>query len=228
MKDGSGREALQTKHGQRQVDACRTLPFSPVIGQRAWHCRQNRTPTAAPPASPQRKMAPVSTITRPHERLPGQRPVRRKRAARWLAGSLVALATAGAPPLSAEPAAPPDFAQQVLEAVNQHRAQHQLPPWETDATLIEIAAEHSSAMAQRGALSHDGFRSRFERARRGVCVENLAARYRQADRLVAGWQASPGHGENLLDARVQQVGVASVGGYVTLLACSAARVPAAR
>ncbi|OGA97853.1 MAG: hypothetical protein A3E25_06005 [Burkholderiales bacterium RIFCSPHIGHO2_12_FULL_69_20] len=133
---------------------------------------------------------------------------------------------ANAQPLPADAPTDRDFAQQVLEAVNHHRLQQRLAPWQADPTLSEIAAGHSQAMARLGALSHAGFQTRFERAQRRVCVENLAARYRQADRLVAGWQASPGHGENLLDARVQQVGVASVGGYVTLLACSAARVPA--
>lgn len=162
-----------------------------------------------------------------HLPLPFQRPSgRRRRAARWLACALAWAVNAGAQPLPVDTAADRDFAQQVLAAVNHHRQQQQLAPWQADATLGEIAAGHSHAMAREGALSHAGFQTRFARAQRRVCVENLAARYRQADRLVAGWQASPGHGENLLDARVQQVGVASVGGYVTLLACSAARVPA--
>ena len=155
----------------------------------------------------------------------GPRPRRRQRSAPWLACGLVWAVSASAQPLLTDPPADSDFAQQVLEAVNHHRLQQQLAPWQADATLSEIAAGHSQSMARLGALSHAGFQARFERAQRRVCVENLAARYRQADRLVAGWQASPGHGENLLDARVQQVGVASVGGYVTLLACSAARVP---
>lgn len=163
---------------------------------------------------------------------PGHRSGRSGLPARWLACGLVCglawAAGAGAQPLPGDPSTQVDFAQQVLEAVNRHRVAHHLAPWQGDDTLAAIATEHSRTMARQGALSHEGFQARFERAQRRVCVENLAARYRQADGVVAGWQASPAHGENLLDTRVQQVGVASVGGYVTLLACSAARAPAAR
>ena len=39
--------------------------------------------------------------------------------------------------------------------------------------------------------------------------------------MLAGWRRSADHHRNLLDARVQEVGVASVAGHVTWLACSA-------
>lgn len=161
-------------------------------------------------------------------RQPGRRPGRRQRPALWLACGLAWAASAGAQSLQAGALADRDFAQQVLDAVNHHRVGQQLAPWQSDPMLSEIAAGHSQAMARLGALSHEGFPARFERARRQVCVENLAARYRRADHLVAGWRVSPGHAESLLDPRVQQVGVASVDGYVTLLACSAAPAAAAR
>lgn len=177
-------------------------------------------------------MAAVLPLACRHPQLPRHRSGRSGLPARWLARGLMCglvwATGAGAQPLPGEPPAPADFAQQVLEAVNRHRVLQHLAPWQRDDALAAIAAEHSRAMARLGALSHQGFQARFERAQRRVCVENLAARYRQADRVVAGWVASPGHGENLLDTRVQQVGVAHVDGYVTLLACAAAREPAAR
>ena len=125
----------------------------------------------------------------------------------------------------AQPATPSPtddrFATAVLNAVNLHRQRHRLPPLQPAPWLAMLAAEHSARMAQLGGLSHAGFQTRFLRARRQACVENLAAGFRQAGQLVQGWQASPDHHQNLLDPRVQEAGVASVNGHVTWLACSA-------
>lgn len=148
--------------------------------------------------------------------LPPPLPTRRQRLvslglACWL-GSLA--------PAWSQPVAPADFARQLLAQINRYRAQQQLAPLQLEASLAAIAADHSQAMARSGTLSHAGFGSRFDRTQRTACVENLAAGYRDADRLVEGWQASPKHHENLLDAQVQQVGIARVGDYVTWLACT--------
>lgn len=122
----------------------------------------------------------------------------------------------------AQPApASDDLAAQVLAEVNRYRQAQRLPPLQAAPWLATLAAEHSADMARLGGLSHAGFQDRFQRARRQTCVENLAAGYSQASRLLAGWRGSPGHHQNLLDARVQEVGVASVNGHVTWLACSA-------
>lgn len=124
---------------------------------------------------------------------------------------------------AAEPAGQADtaLAAQVLDAANHYRSSHQLPVLQPSAALAALAAEHSQAMAQQRRLSHAGFHARFERARRQTCVENLAAGFSRAEPMIAGWQQSPDHHRNLLDARVQEVGVASVAGHVTWLACSA-------
>ncbi len=112
-----------------------------------------------------------------------------------------------------------DFAELVLDRVNQYRARHALDPLRRDAALDWIASDHSRRMAQRGRVGHDGFAGRFEQARRASCVENLAADFDHADALVAGWRASPAHHANLLAPQVRWAGIASVAGYVTLLAC---------
>ncbi|MES2715861.1 MAG: CAP domain-containing protein [Pseudomonadota bacterium] len=137
--------------------------------------------------------------------------------------SLAALLCLGAGTLPAQPAAPDgdDFAEQVLHEVNHYRQARQLPALRQAPWLATLAGEHSAHMARLGQLSHAGFQDRFLRARRQTCVENLAAGYSQARRLVAGWRASDSHHQNLLDARLQEVGVASVNGHVTWLACSA-------
>lgn len=168
-----------------------------------------RTLAAAPPtASPARRPA---------------GPCRSQAAAALLAGGLATAALAGTGDLPASEAV---FADQVLAEANAQRQRMQLPALRTAQDLAALAADHSALMARRSQLGHDGFEARFARARRLTCVENLAAGYRSAAQLVAGWQASPSHHQNLLDARVQEVGVASVAGHVTWLACSAGTLPA--
>ncbi len=85
--------------------------------------------------------------------------------------------------------------------------------------MTAIAQVQSQAMAGRQRLSHDGFELRFRQAGGQVCVENLASGYRRAETLLAGWQASPGHDRNLLDARVSHAGIGRTNGFVALLAC---------
>lgn len=128
---------------------------------------------------------------------------------------------------AAAPAQPvgDDFATRVLAEANRYRQGHNLSVLQPAPALAALAAEHSAHMAQLGRLSHAGFQERFRRARRTTCVENLAAGFVDARPLVAAWRVSPSHHENLLDERVQDVGVASVAGHVTWLACSAEAAP---
>lgn len=115
------------------------------------------------------------------------------------------------------------FAGQVLAAVNRYRAQHALAAWPRDEALAAITQDHSRLMARRQQLGHDGFEGRFEQARRqGLgrrCVETLAAGFSDAPALVMAWRQSPSHHDKLLEPGVHRAGVASVDGYVTLLAC---------
>ena len=111
------------------------------------------------------------------------------------------------------------FVQQVLVRVNGYRASLGLGLLQPDAGLTVIATEHSQRMARRQHIGHDGFDQRFERSRRHRCVETLAADFTRADDLLAAWLASPAHQAQLRVPQVRDVGVASVQGYVTLLAC---------
>ena len=116
------------------------------------------------------------------------------------------------------------LAELVIDVVNRYRAAQQLPALQPSAALTALAAEHSDNLARQHRLTHAGFHDRFERARRMTCVENLAAGFNRAESMLTGWRQSPDHHRNLLDARVQEVGVASVAGHVTWLACSAGSV----
>jgi uncharacterized protein YkwD len=149
------------------------------------------------------------------------RPVRRRPTRLRLRLWLSRLAWALTVPCGAALASPaPELPAQLLQAVNGYRQQQGLSGLQHDAALTALASEHSAAMAAQHQLSHDGFNRRFERSGRRLCVENLAFNHHRADALLAAWQRSPDHHANLLEARVQQVGIAVVDGYLTLLACT--------
>ena len=155
----------------------------------------------------------VPTPPRSHSRSAG-------RTVRLLAAlcalSLTTTAQAGNA-LWAEPG--PDFAQQVLALINAQRTPLGLPAWQLDPALSAIASEHSRVLAAQGRLSHDGFNERFARANRDRCVENLAAGLLRPAALVAAWQVSPAHRQNLFAPAPRYAGVGQFNGYVALMAC---------
>lgn len=112
------------------------------------------------------------------------------------------------------------FAEQVMRVVNARRAAMGLRALEPDAELFLIAHAHSQDMAQARRMSHDGFAQRFGRTTSTLCVENLATGFSHPEALVRAWEASPTHHRNLAEPRVWRAGVAQVGRYVTLFACS--------
>ena len=132
----------------------------------------------------------------------------------WLA---VALALSPAVASAAEPA----YAGRLGELVNAYRTEQGLPPLRVDTTLNALAQEHSAAMAKAGKMSHDEFPSRVRRSGRAMCVENVGWNYPTAQRQFEAWRKSSGHNRNMLDRRVDRMGVGVAGDYVTLIACGA-------
>ena len=112
-----------------------------------------------------------------------------------------------------------DYAQGLVDLVNEYRASHGRSPLASDATLAALAGEHSTAMANVGALSHDDFPSRARRSRGNLCVENVGWNYRTPQAQFDAWRASPAHDRNMLDGRVDRIGIAHAGAYVTMIAC---------
>lgn len=112
-----------------------------------------------------------------------------------------------------------DWAARALQAVNQARQAQGLSELEASPELQAIALDHSRSMAAAGRLTHDGFQSRFDRTRRDLCVENVAAGTTRPATLVAAWNRAPQHRRNLYEPRLRRAGLAGVGAYVTLFAC---------
>ena len=129
-----------------------------------------------------------------------------------------AFAAASGPAISAT--APDDrYAERLAELVNRYREQQGKPPLVVDRKLAVLAREHSAAMAQAGRLTHDDFQSRFRRSGYAMCVENVGWNYPTPQAELVAWQRSPGHDRNLLDTRVQHMGIGAASGYVTFIGC---------
>jgi uncharacterized protein YkwD len=111
------------------------------------------------------------------------------------------------------------FVHRLIELVNDYRLEQGLPPLRPADELVALAEEHSEAMAAQRVLTHEGFRARYARAGSKVCVENLGWNHRTAQALLEGWRQSPSHHRNLLNPKVERVGIAARERYVTFFAC---------
>jgi uncharacterized protein YkwD len=112
-----------------------------------------------------------------------------------------------------------DYARQLAALVNQYRESHGRAALAVDKTIAELAREHSLDMSKSGRLNHDGFPFRVKRSGRAMCVENVGWNHPSARSQFDAWRASPGHDRNMLDPRVDRMGVGFAGGYVTMIAC---------
>jgi hypothetical protein len=108
----------------------------------------------------------------------------------------------------------PSVAEQYLfQAANAERAQRGLPTLRWDASLYRAAHGHAQQMAARESISHQypgepelADRGKTAGAKFSVIAENVAEA-QTAVRIHDAWMNSPGHRENLLDPRVDAVGI---------------------
>ncbi|MEU4428306.1 CAP domain-containing protein [Actinoplanes sp. NPDC024001] len=114
--------------------------------------------------------------------------------------------------ISSSPYAP--VQQQVLALVNRNRRNHGCGPLTVDRRLIEAANRHAADMARRGYFAHEG--PRGDRAGHRVAEagyewqrygENIARGQETPYEVVVDWMNSPEHRENILDCRLDEVGV---------------------
>jgi uncharacterized protein YkwD len=104
----------------------------------------------------------------------------------------------------------------LFNAANRERAQQNAPPLRWDPALAQAAANHAAQMASRGTISHQ-FAGEPDLSTRGssagahfsLISENVAEAP-SAARIHAAWMQSQGHRENILDPRVDAVGIAVV------------------
>jgi hypothetical protein len=106
--------------------------------------------------------------------------------------------------------------QQVMEATNADRAQHGLAPLKWDPALAQAAAQHAEVMAGQPALSHQypGEPDLVARGgAAGVHFRSIAENIAEAptpQALEQEWMNSPPHRANILDPRMNSIGVGLV------------------
>lgn len=120
-------------------------------------------------------------------------------------------------PVVAEPPFAPDrIAQDIIRLTNDFRAQFRLRALTFDARLTQAAQAHATELARRGLLNHDldgkgpGDRAVAALYPNRYVGENLARMLNQTDpatATVVGWQNSPSHRTNLLNARYRTIGI---------------------
>ncbi len=117
-----------------------------------------------------------------------------------------------------------EAAEEIFARVNQARAQQGLEKLEWDASLAAAALEHCRRMAAEGEIEHryTGEPALAERtasagARFNLVEENIGTGPTAA-RLHEEWMNSPGHRANLLNPRVNRVGIVVVLARGTLYA----------
>ncbi|MEV0900112.1 CAP domain-containing protein [Actinoplanes sp. NPDC049802] len=142
---------------------------------------------------------------------PAEEPLRR--AARPAGDPIAASRTAiTAASVSSSPQAP--VQQQILALANRHRRDAGCGPLTLDRRLIEAANRHAADMARRGYFDHESPRGEragsrvtdagYEWSRYG---ENIARGQDSPYQVMNEWMESPGHRRNILDCRLDQMGV---------------------
>ncbi|MFI8306186.1 CAP domain-containing protein [Streptomyces sp. NPDC085927] len=132
-------------------------------------------------------------------------------------------ASASSPAATGAPEATGAIAK-VVEIVNAERGKAGCSPVKVNTALTEAAQKHSEDMAASSNMSHTGSDGsspddRITRAGYSWSTygENVAYGYSTPEQVMAGWMASPGHKENILNCAFKEIGVglAQPGSYWT-------------
>ncbi|MFD8808550.1 CAP domain-containing protein [Streptomyces sp. NPDC059597] len=197
------------------------------------------TPAATPSAREHRRTAPARThATAPRPKATTSAPV--KSAAPKATPTAVESAAGTASPSAPKPAPKPakttaaatptpaatasGAVAQIVQLVNAERAKVGCSALTVNAELNKAAQAHSDDMAAHQNMSHTGSDgsdpgSRITAAgyQWSAYGENVAYGYSTPAEVMAGWMASPGHRENILNCSYKEIGVglAQPGSYWT-------------
>jgi uncharacterized protein YkwD len=91
---------------------------------------------------------------------------------------------------------------EILQYVNEHRREKDLPPLQINNLESSLALKHSQDMADgKVKFGHDGFNSRAKTIQKALgsneIGENVASGSMTAREVVDGWLNSPGHKKNI-------------------------------
>ncbi len=103
------------------------------------------------------------------------------------------------------------------DAINNYRRTKGLKPLKLDAELTTAARAHAQDLAKWDRISHYGSdgSNPWDRVKRAgynakLAAENVGTGQATFDEVMKGWQNSPGHNKNLLQAEAQHIGLALV------------------
>lgn len=120
-----------------------------------------------------------------------------------------------APALASRYGPTPQFSLRTAEdLLSRYRRAHGLAPMRVQNQLQHAAVRQAALMARKGKLAHYfGGATRLQtRVKavgfRGPAAENVAAGQRSLEAVIASWQKSPGHRENLLRRGFNSFGLA--------------------
>ncbi len=112
-----------------------------------------------------------------------------------------------------------EYELNLFQLINDYRFQQLLAALEFDSHLNDLARGHSQNMEISQTMSHDGFQERYESSGFNTCVENVGWNYATPEAMFEGWRTSDGHNRNMLNERIEFVGISKVGDYITFFAC---------
>jgi uncharacterized protein YkwD len=125
-------------------------------------------------------------------------------------GQAVVVAAPSAQAATPTVAARAAYEARVIYRINAIRARYHRVRLLAAACPDSYAEPWSPHLARLGYLKHQNMYTILRGCRARVAAENLASGNVSADRIVAAWMASPGHRANILDGRLNRVGVAAV------------------
>lgn len=103
------------------------------------------------------------------------------------------------------------------DAINNYRRSKGLKPLKLDAELTTAARAHAQDLAKWDRISHYGSdgSNPWDRVKRAgynakLAAENVGTGQASFNEVLKGWQDSPGHNKNLLQAEAQNMGIALV------------------
>ena len=109
---------------------------------------------------------------------------------------------------------PPNFAQEVLDLVNDERAKEHLNPLKLSSSLNHYAQIRAKEITKSFSHTRPSGYSCFTVIPKPYRMvgENIAAGQRSAKEVVQAWMDSPGHRENIMNPKFKELGM----GYVYL------------
>jgi uncharacterized protein YkwD len=102
------------------------------------------------------------------------------------------------------------YEARVIYMINVNRTRYHLGSVVANACPDKYAESWAAYLARTGTFYHRNLVPILSACKATVVAENLARGYTTADATVAAWMASPGHRANILNGRLNKIGVAAV------------------